>query len=246
MKFPGSLHNHTDYSNIRLRDSINRIDTLIDYAAELNYDVIAITDHECLSSLVKVEEYYESKKKTHPNLKVIRGNEIYLTRNNISAANFNKENDSFYHFILLSKDLIGYNQLCKLSTKACEKNYFVYRKLMRVPTYYKDLKEVVGTDKGHLIGSTACLGGQLPKFLLRYRNTNDVGYLETAKKWCLYMVDIFGEGNFFLELQPSYGDEQVYVNKMLLSLSEELGIPYIITMMLTILKRKTRTFMKRI
>ena len=66
MKYPGSLHNHTDMSNQRLRDSINRYNELIDYAIELGHEVIAITEHETISNAVKVEKYYNKIKKEHP------------------------------------------------------------------------------------------------------------------------------------------------------------------------------------
>ena len=84
-------------------------------------------------------------------------------------------------------------------------------------------------NQGHLIASSACLGSQLDKFLLRYMDTKDEEYYETAKNWCQYIVDIFGEGNFYLEMQPSHNIEQIFVNKHLLKISKELGIPYIIT-----------------
>ena len=60
MLYPGSLHNHTDYSNLRLRDCINKVPALIDRAIELNQEVIAITDHETVASYIEVEEYYEN------------------------------------------------------------------------------------------------------------------------------------------------------------------------------------------
>ena len=103
------------------------------------------------------------------------------------------------------------------------------RKLRRRPTYYQDLKDIIKPNQGHVIGSSACLGSQLDKFLLQYMDTGDIEYYETAKRWCLYIEDIFGKGNFYLELQPSDGKEQVFVNKQLLKISEELGIKYIIT-----------------
>jgi len=87
----------------------------------------------------------------------------------------------------------------------------------------------VKPNQGHLIASSACLGSQLDKFLLRYMDTKDEEYYETAKNWCQYIVDIFGEGNFYLEMQPSHNIEQIFVNKHLLKISKELGIPYIIT-----------------
>lgn len=224
--YPGTLHAHTDFSNLRLRDSINKVPTLIDKAISLGHTCVAVTDHETISSFVQVEEYAE---KVKDKIKVIRGNEIYLTRNNLNGSNFNKERgDDYFHFILLAKDIEGYHQICELSTRAWLRSY-VSRRMRRVPTYYKDLKEVVAPNPGHLIASTACLGGQLPKFILKYRETGDINYIETAKNWCQYMVGIFGKGNFYLEMQPSNNAEQVYVNKALLKLSEELDIPYIIT-----------------
>lgn len=192
----------------------------------MGHSCVAITDHETISSFVQVEEYAE---KVKDKIKVIRGNEIYLTRNNLNASNFSKERgDDYYHFILLAKDLEGYYQLCELSTRAWLRSY-VARRMRRVPTYYKDIKEIVGKNPGHLIASTACLGSQLDRFILKFRDTGDANYLETAKDWCRYMVNIFGEGHFYLELQPSKGAEQLFVNKYLLEFSQELNIPYIIT-----------------
>ena len=103
------------------------------------------------------------------------------------------------------------------------------RRLRRRPTYYQDLKDIVKPNQGHLIASSACLGSQLDKFLLQYMDTGDEELYETAKRWCLYIEDIFGKGNFYLELQPSTGKEQIFVNKHLLKISQELGLKYIIT-----------------
>ena len=227
-KYPGSLHNHTDYSNETLRDCINKVNALIDTAIQLGHECVAITDHETISSYIKAEKYYKKIKEQHPDFKLIRGNEIYLTRNDLNAKNFNKIRDKYFHFILLCKDLEGYHQICELSTRAWKRSY-ISRRLRRRPTYYKDLKEIVGKNPGHLIASSACLGSQLDKFLLQYMDTNDINFYETAKNWCLYIQNIFGVGNFYLEMQPSNGKEQVFVNKQLLRISEELNIPYIIT-----------------
>ena len=77
------------------------------------------------------------------------------------------------------------------------------RRMRHVPTYYKDLKKLL-PNPGHLVASTACLGGQLPKFILKYRETGDMNYIDTAKNWCQYMIGIFLVGsNFYLEMQPS-------------------------------------------
>ena len=227
-KYPGSLHNHTDYSNETLRDCINKVNALIDTAIQLGHECVAITDHETISSYVKAEKYYKKVKEKYPDFKLIRGNEIYLTRNDLNAKNYNREKDKYFHFILLCKDIEGYHQICELSTRAWRRSY-ISRRLRRRPTYYKDLKEIVGSNPGHLIASSACLGSQLDKFLLQYMDTRDEESYETAKNWCLYIENIFGKGNFYLEMQPSHNKEQIFVNNHLLKISNELNIPYIIT-----------------
>ncbi len=226
--YPGSLHNHSHFSNQTLRDCINTVEGLMDLAIELGHECVALTDHETISGYIKAEKYYNKIKKEHPDFKLIRGNEIYLTRNGLTAKNYDKTKDRYFHFILLAKDLEGYKQICQLSTRAWQRSY-MSRRQRRRPTYYQDLKDIVKPNQGHLIASSACLGSQLDKFLLRYMDTDDEEYYETAKRWCQYIIDIFGEGNFYLEMQPSDNFEQVFVNKQLLRISQELGIKYIIT-----------------
>ena len=97
-KYPGSCHNHLQYSNTRLRDCIIKEEALLAYAEELGHEVVAITDHDFTGSWVKVEK----ARKKHPNLKVIFGNEIYLCRNGLNADNFVAGQDKYYHFILLT------------------------------------------------------------------------------------------------------------------------------------------------
>ena len=227
-KYPGSLHNHTDYSNETLRDCINTVQSLMDLAVELGHECVAITDHETISSYIKAEKYYKKIKEKHPDFKLIRGNEIYLTRNGLTAKNFNREKDRYFHFILLAKDLEGYKQICELSTRAWMRSY-MSRRQRRRPTYYQDLKEIVGTNKGHLIASSACLGSQLDKFLLKYMDTGEEEYYDTAMRWCQYIVDIFGEGNFYLEMQPSNNKEQIFVNKCLMDIADKMNLDVIIT-----------------
>ena len=227
-RYPGSLHNHSHFSNQTLRDCINTVESLMDLAVELGHECVALTDHETISGYIKAEKYYKKIKEKHPDFKLIRGNEIYLTRNNLTAKNFDRTKDGYFHFILLAKDLEGYKQICELSTRAWQRSY-MSRRQRRRPTYYQDLKDIVKPNQGHLIASSACLGSQLDKFLLRYMDTNNEEYYDTAKHWCEYIVDIFGEGNFYLELQPSNNKEQIFVNKHLIKLANELGLKYIIT-----------------
>lgn len=155
LSYPGSLHNHTHYSNLRLRDCIIKEKDLIDYAIELGHDVVAITDHETIASHIKVQKYYKKVKEEHPDFKVILGNEIYLVRNGLNADNFNKDFDRYYHFILLAKDAVGHQQIREISTRAWHRSYMA-RGMRRVPTYYQDLFDVIGKNPGHVIGSTAC------------------------------------------------------------------------------------------
>ena len=129
---------------------------------------MAITEHETISSAISAENYYEKIKKNNPDFKVILGNEIYLCRNGLNASNFNKEFDRYYHFILLAKDAIGHKQIRELSTRAWMRSYKTGR-IWRAPTYYQDIVDIIGSNPGHVIGSTACLGGTLAVQLLRYR-----------------------------------------------------------------------------
>jgi DNA polymerase-3 subunit alpha len=226
--YSGSLHNHTDASNLRLRDAISRVETLVDRAIELGHEVIAFTEHETVCNAVKIEKYYEKVKKEHPDFKIIRGNEIYLCRDGLSPDNFVSGEDRYWHFILLAKNAKGHEQIRELSTRAWMRSYSA-RGLTRVPTYYSDLIEVIGNEKGNIIGSSACLGGWLPQHILEYLITEDEEVYNEIVSWVSNMIHLFGEGNFYLEMQPSRSDEQIEVNKFLLKLSNFLEVPYIIT-----------------
>ena len=232
--YPGSLHSHTEYSNLRLRDSINRGPELIDYAIELGHEVIAITEHETVSNAIAIEEYYNKIKNKYPNFKVILGNEIYLCRDGLNQDNFIKGEDKYFHFILLAKNLKGHEQIRELSTRAWMRSY-ITNKMRRVPTYYQDLIDIIGSEPGNVIGSTACLGGFLATKLLQWKEM-DSSFVEAKNKfyeqilnWLKAINNIFGEGNFYLEMQPSLGEEQTFVNKEILKISNKLNIPYIIT-----------------
>lgn len=220
--------NHTQYSNLRLRDCIIKEDDLIKYAIELGHEVVAITDHEAVCNAVKVEKIYKKVKKEHPDFKVILGNEIYLCRNGLNASNFNREYDRYWHFVLLAKDAIGHKQIREISTRAWHRSYMA-RGMRRVPTYYQDLIDVIGENRGHVIGTTACLGGALPTQLLKYKNSGSQELYEKIIAWCEQMEWIFGSGNFYLELQPAANRDQRYVNRALIDIANTYHFPYIIT-----------------
>lgn len=228
LEYLGSVHCHTDYSNFRLRDSINKVNDLIEYAVELGHKLIGITEHETVASSVEAYECWERIHKTNPDFKVILGNEIYLVRDGLNAENFVKDVDRYYHFILLAKDAIGHKQIRELSTRAWMRSYKQGR-MIRVPTYYSDLIEIIGKNPGHVIASSSCLGGALPTQLLRWRKGKDDAFYDKILNWVDNIEKIFGKGNFFLEMQPSETDEQLFVNNELLKLSKLKDIPYIIT-----------------
>lgn len=197
----------------------------------MGHQVIAITEHECLSNHIKVEQYYTKIKQEHPDFKVILGNEIYLVRDGLDASNYVRGEDKYFHFILLAKDAVGHQQLRELSTRAFLRSYKSFN-MARVPTYYQDIEEIIGTNPGHIIGSTACLGGFLATKILKLKTLQGqeaVDYKNNIMTWCTWMQSIFGTDNFYLEMQPSYNSDQIYVNQVLVELSNQLKIPYIIT-----------------
>ena len=227
-KYPGSLHNHTQYSNARLRDCIIKEDDLLKYAVELGHEVVAITDHESIMNAIKVEKAYKKIKEKNPDFKVIFGNEIYLCRNGLNSTNFIAGQDKYYHFILLAKDAIGHQQIREISTRAWQRSYMA-RGMRRVPTYYQDLIDIIAADRGHVIGCTACLGGALGTQLMKYYESKSEELYGKIVSWCDQMEWIFGADNFFLELQPSESHEQTYVNRMLIDLANNFHYRYIIS-----------------
>lgn len=223
-----NCHSHTATgSNLRLRDSINKPIDLINYAHELGHKGICITDHESIAAHLDCLKYYNQVKDNEEwsGFKLGLGNEIYLCPLSITADN---TNNIFPHFILIALDAEGHKGLRELSTRAWIKNSFM-SVMMRVPTYYTDLEEIMHKYKGHIIGSTACIGGSLPRHLLQYQMDHSEETWQECIDWIEYIKEIFGEGYFFLELQPGVTEEQKYVNKQLIKLSEITKVDYLIS-----------------
>ena len=228
MDFLGSLHGHTDFSNIRIRDSINKVSEIVEYANELGHKAIAMTEHDFCGGHLKFKEAIQKIKEKNPDFKGILGNEIYLVRNGLNKDNFKSGIDHYYHFILLAKDREGLKQINEISTNAWMRSYMA-RGMRRVPTYYQDLQEIIGKNKGHVIGSTACRGSTLGIQLLKYKETQDENLWNKIENWILKMDNLFGHGDFYLEMQPSHDKEQIYINKKIIELSKKFNIKYIIT-----------------
>ena len=104
-------------------------------------------------------------------------------------------------------------------------------RMRRVPTHYADLEEIIGKNPGHVIGSTACLGGFLPSVILAQKEEPNWNCESTINSWLEKMQNIFGRENFYLEMQPPAhkNNEQDYVNQYLYNLTIKKDIPYIIT-----------------
>ena len=204
-----SLHNHTEFSNLKLIDSINKVEDLIQYAFELGLNGVAITDHDSVSAHVRAWNYYNSHftDEERKKFKLILGNEIYLCRNDLTAETHIK-GEKFYHLILLAKDGIGHKQIRELSSRAWGRGYM--KNIMRTPTYSTDLIEIIGSNPGHVVATTACLGGYCGvKF-----GERDYHAIEAH---LAAMENLFGKENFFIELQPSWHQDQILYNKYMIS-----------------------------
>lgn len=230
MNYPGSLHNHDDFSNIRLKDAISTFPELINYAIELGHNGIAITNHDCVADAIQILNYRKKIQEKNPDFKIILGNEIYLCRNGLNPENFVKGSDAYWHFILLACDEEGHRQIREISSRAWKRSWKT-GKMRRVPTYYQDLIDIIYPNQGHVIASSACLGGWAAANCLKYANNPNEELKEEITNWFLQMKKLFGENNFYIELQPpaKKNNEQYKANYVLLQFAKELNIPWIIT-----------------
>ena len=221
-----NIHNHTMYSNIRLLDCINRPKDLIDKAIELGLSGITITDHECLSAHMEVNQYAQKIKEKHPDFVIALGNEVYLVDNRESGI-------KYYHFILAAKDEIGHKALRELSSIAWYNSY-VDRGMERVPITKEELAKVMSKYRGHVIASTACMGGELSTAAYNMalaENVNDMAsasiFYQQICDFIKYCVDVFGE-DFYIECAPSTAEDQCITNRKLYRIAMAYNIPMIV------------------
>ena len=197
------LHVHTEYS---LLDGSAKIKELIARAKELNMDSIAITDHGAMYGVI---DFYKEAKAQ--GIKPVIGCEVYVA----SKSRFSKENTGFNycHLVLIAENNEGYQNLIKLVSYGFIEGF-----------YYKPRIDIELLKKYHkgIIASSACLAGPVA------RNILQVSY-EKAKEVALEYDEIFGRGNFFLELQDHGLKDQQIVNHALMRLHNETGIPMICT-----------------
>ena len=200
------LHTHTEYS---LLDGSSKIKELVRRAKDLGMDSLAITDHGVMYGVI---DFYRAAKEV--GIKPILGCEVYVA----PGSRFDRENrensgDRYYHLILLAENNTGYANLMKIVSKGFVEGF-----------YYKPRIDIELLREYHegIIALSACLAGEIPKLLAR-------GLYDEAKKKALEYRDIFGEGNFFLELQDHGIFEQKIVNQQLVRLSKETGIDLVVT-----------------
>jgi len=223
-----NIHAHTDVSNFRLRDCINKVDTLLDYALEIGLSGICLTDHEAISNHVKASKYIAANPEKFKDFTLGFGNEIYLVdREETLAKKEANERIEFYHFILLAKNQRGHEALKKLSSQAWENNFF-YRGMERVPTYKDELEKIMEEYKGDLIASSACLGGELPKKIMKYSEEKTEENKKEIHDYVTWLKKVFGEDLYF-ELQPSHNVEQNIVNGMLLNIGKAYDVKCIVS-----------------
>ena len=196
------LHLHTQYS---LLDGACMIDRLIDRTAELGMKHVAITDHGVMYGVV--DFYLAAKKKgIHP----VIGCEMYVCPDMDEKASAARE---YSHLILLCENQTGYNNLIRLVSEAFTRGFYY-----RPRVDYELLKQ----HSEGLIALSACIAGDIPKLLMDGRE-ND------ARKMAQQYLDIFGEGNFYIEIQDHGLPEQKHVLPSLVKLAREMNIPLVAT-----------------
>ena len=199
------LHVHTEYS---LLDGSNKIKEYVARVKELGMDSAAITDHGVMYGVI---DFYRAAKAAGIN--PILGCEVYVAPGSRFDREIGSGDDRYYHLVLLAENNQGYANLMKIVSKSFVEGF-----------YYKPRVDLQLLEKYHegLIALSACLAGEVARFLTR-------GMYEDAKAAALRYQDIFGKGNFFLELQDHGIPEQQNVNQQLLKMHRETGIELVAT-----------------
>lgn len=198
------LHLHTEYS---LLDGAIRLDSLFKKCHEYGMDAVSMTDH---GTMFGVAAFYEKARKA--SVKPVIGCEVYVAPRTLNDRT-QVDAKGLSHLVLLAKDREGYANLCKLVSIAQLQGF-----------YYKPRidKELLASHSKGLIGLSACLKGDVPKNII-------LNKMDAADDAARFYLNIFGEGNFFLEIQENGMDIQHKVNQGLLDISQRLSIPMVAT-----------------
>ena len=199
------LHVHTEYS---LLDGSNKIKEYVSRVKELGMNSAAITDHGVMYGVI--DFYRECKSQ---GINPILGCEVYVAPNSRFDREVTGGDDRYYHLVLLAENNQGYANLMKIVSKGFVEGY-----------YYKPRvdKSLLREYHEGIIALSACLAGEVQRYIVK-------GLYDEAKKTALEYRDIFGENNYFLELQDHGIPDQTLVNQQLLKMSSETGIPLVAT-----------------
>ena len=198
------LHVHSEYS---LLDGACRIGGMMDRVKELGQTAIALTDHGVMYGCI---DFYKAAKAA--GIKPIIGCEVYVARRGMQDRVHGIDNES-YHLVLLCKNRQGYENLCLLVSEGFINGFYGKPRV--------DLELLEQHHEG-LIALSACLAGAVPQYLL----AEDY---EGARKYAMRLAEIFGEDNFYLELQDHGIQEQTPVNQGVMRLARETGLPLVVT-----------------
>lgn len=237
-------HLHTDMSNIRVIDAINKPKELIDYAIEIGLSGICFTEHEHLGNSIAINKLQNQYKEKFPNFKIAHGNEIYLTDTRDSGQ-------KYYHFVFIALDSCGFKMLTELSSSAWLNGYYD-RGLYRVPTLKTEVESIINKyGQGHIYASTACIGGYVGQQILALKEAENIGNIKGRKEahdnivnFILWCVNTFGENNFALEVQPGTSEEQLVVNNFMPTLAKVFSLPICLTSDAHFLKKADRLIHK--
>ena len=199
------LHVHTEYS---LLDGSNKIKEYVARVKELGMNSAAITDHGVMYGVI---DFYREAKAAGIN--PILGCEVYVAPNSRFDRETGGGEDRYYHLVLLAENNQGYANLMKIVSKGFVEGFY-YRPRVDM--------EVLRQYHEGIIALSACLAGEVQRYLVR-------GMYEEAKEAALKYRDVFGEGNYFLELQDHGIPEQKLVNQQLVRMSRELKIDLVAT-----------------
>ena len=198
------LHVHSEYS---LLDGACQIERLVERVKEMGQTACAVTDHGVMYGAVT---FFKAAQKA--GIKPIIGCEVYVAPRRLEQKEHGIDNEN-RHLVLLCKNETGYRNLCYMVSRAFIDGFYVKPRID---------KELLRQHAEGLIALSACLAGELPRLLAR-------GEYEAAKREALEMQALFGEGNYYLELQDHGIDTQREVNSGLFRISRETGIPLVVT-----------------
>ena len=175
---------------------------------------------------MEVNQYAKKIKEKNPDFTIALGNEIYLT-------DTRDRGQKYYHFILIAKDAIGHRALREMSTQAW-RNSYVDRKMERVPLLKSEMADIMSKYKGHIIATTACIGGELGTEILLAEQAEAVRDTVTAQEhlgkiyeFITFCQSIFGE-DFYIECAPSTKEDQIAVNRRIRRISQAFGVKVVV------------------